>query len=113
MRLTRRSLHSRMSRSPDVRSGWECSPPIFPEALRYDMKRTAFEIPTILRFWAGLTLLAIGCGAPKPQQPTSEPPKEDPSPLQLAAASDLQKALSAVAKKFTSDTLTEVNITYG
>jgi len=77
------------------------------------MKRTAFELPVMMRFGAGLMLLAIGCGGPKSQPATPVPKEESPPPLQLAAASDLQKALSAVAKKFTSDTLTEVNITYG
>ena len=82
------------------------------------MTRLASEVGVISRFCAVFLLLAIGCDgtkapAPAPTPGVAEKAPADAPPLQLAAASDLQKALSAVAKKFTSDTLIEVNITFG
>ncbi len=75
------------------------------------MTRAALKTKAVIPVWVALTLLAFGCNnRPTPE----EPPVEETKPtLQIAAASDLKKALSVLAKRFTSDTLIEVNITFG
>ncbi len=57
-----------------------------------------------------LTLLATGCGSPR-SNPAARPP-EAPT-LRVAAASDLQVALPALAERFTKESGVKTSLTFG
>lgn len=59
---------------------------------------------------AAIGLMAGGCGAPAP---TPQGRREAPTPLRIAAASDLRDALPVLARRFTEKTGVEVVPTFG